>query len=789
MQFRMVCLLSTQFQRKDIYKVTWRSNDGRTRNQIDHVMIDKKYGNCIYDVRSFRGTLHDSDHFLVKIKLRCKWPKSYNRLVNERPKFNVDRLKDSETKTRFQAAVEEQLKDEPVQQELNDATQKTNEIICKAASEVIGRATSKKVKGWFDEECEKAVNTKKEVRMKLLGRNSRSNGAASKRENVRTYRLLRRKKREHLIKEIETLEAHNRNGDVREFYRSVKKSRDGFKANSIKIRNENGDLLSDKKMILNRWSQYFQNLLNKPQLPQQTTQTFQLADPCIEEPSYEEVVNAINCSKDSKAPGEDNIPIELIKAAGAKLWERIHNIVLMVWNEEELPELWKTGVMIPIHKKGSKLICENYRGICLLNSAYKIFAKILYDRLYGYTEEIIGEYQGGFRQGRSTIDQIFTIRQIMEKSWEFNITIHQLFVDFKQAYDSLDRNVFFSIMEEFCIPMKLIRLTKATLMDTKCRILIQNSLSDPFDIDTGFKQGDRLSTLLFNLALEKVARAMSINWNGTILNTSKQLTAFADDTDLLGRGILKVKESFVEMDMEARKVGLVVSEDKTKYMVLDRSHGTRIGQNLTMNEYNFEVVQSFKYLGSIVNVANDLDEELKTRTIQANRCFYALKHLFRSKLLNIATKYRLYKTLVRTVAIYASETWTLTSNQENRLKCFERKIQRSICGPIKVNDMWRIRMNIELVEIFGRENIVSVIKSARLRWLGHVMRMSDDRVAKKVFVNNVEGTRPRGRPRKRWIDCVESDLKELGTRNWKVVAEDRQRWRVEVVESAKTRLG
>src|SRR6201999_1518719 len=83
-----------------------------------------------------------------------------------------------------------------------------------------------------------------------------------------------------------------------------------------------------------------------------------------------------------------------------------------------------------------------------------------------------------------------TIRQIMEKSWEFNITIHQLFVDFKQAYDSLDRNVFFSIMEEFCIPMKLIRLTKATLMDTKCRILIQNSLSDPFDIDTGFKQGD-----------------------------------------------------------------------------------------------------------------------------------------------------------------------------------------------------------------------------------------------------------------------------------------------------------
>lgn len=94
------------------------------------------------------------------------------------------------------------------------------------------------------------------------------------------------------------------------------------------------------------------------------------------------------------------------------------------------------------------------------------------------------------------------------------------------------------------------------------------------------------------------------------------------------------------MDHEAKKFGLIVNEDK--YMVIDRSQGSRIGQNITMNEYNFEVVQSFKYLGSIVNVANDLDEELRTRTMQANRCFYALKHLFKSKLLNITTKYRLY---------------------------------------------------------------------------------------------------------------------------------------------------
>src|ERR1700755_2387713 len=139
----------------------------------------------------------------------------------------------------------------------------------------------------------------------------------------------------------------------------------------------------------------------------------------------------------------------------------------------------------------------------------------------------------------------------MKKAWEYNISIQKLFVDFKQAYDSIRRNIIFNIMEEFGIPRKLIRLTKGTLTATKCKILIQGALSDPFDIDTGLRQGDRLSTILFNLALEKVVRAMSINWNGTIFTTSKQLAAFADDADLIGRGTLAIKESFVEMQTTA----------------------------------------------------------------------------------------------------------------------------------------------------------------------------------------------------------------------------------------------
>lgn len=171
--------------------------------------------------------------------------------------------------------------------EMSNVLEKANDAIREAASEVIGHATARKTNGWFDEECKDAVSAKKELRVKMLGRNSRSNTAALKQQNIQTYRLLRRKKREHLIKVIENLEAHNRNGDVREFYRSVKKSRNGFKANSIKIQNESGELLSDKTEILKRWTEYFRDLLNKPQLLKRTTHSPQRDEPDIEEPSLD----------------------------------------------------------------------------------------------------------------------------------------------------------------------------------------------------------------------------------------------------------------------------------------------------------------------------------------------------------------------------------------------------------------------------------------------------------------------------------------------------------------------
>ena len=120
----------------------------------------------------------------------------------------------------------------------------------------------------------------------------------------------------------------------------------------------------------------------------------------------------------------------------------------------------------------------------------------------------------------------------------------------------------------------------------------------------------------------------------------------------------------------------------------------------------------------------------------------------------------------------------LTKKEEQTVLIFERKIFRRIYGAKYENGEWKSRTNRELEEMSKGENIVKWIIGQRISWLGHLERMEEDRMPKKIFTQKLEGTRRRGRPRKRWKEEVERDLQVLGVRRWRKLVMDRKNGRI-----------
>jgi hypothetical protein len=171
-----------------------------------------------------------------------------------------------------------------------------------------------------------------------------------------------------------------------------------------------------------------------------------------------------------------------------------------------------------------------------------------------------------------------------------------------------------------------------------------------------------------------------------------------------------------------------------------------------------------------------------------NRSYYSVLPPLRSKAVSRTTKIRLYTTIIRLVVLCGSEAWCLTANDEKNLRIWERKVLRKIFGPIYVGGYWRSKTNEEVRQLYGELDIVTEIKKGRLRWLGHVERMSEERVVKRLYQNTQEGSRSVGRPRLRWMDDMREDLRRMGVTNQRIRAHRRDDWKM-VVKEAKVLQG
>jgi hypothetical protein len=152
-----------------------------------------------------------------------------------------------------------------------------------------------------------------------------------------------------------------------------------------------------------------------------------------------------------------------------------------------------------------------------------------------------------------------------------------------------------------------------------------------------------------------------------------------------------------------------------------------------------------------------------------------------SYLLSKNVKVTIYKTIILPVVLYWCETWSLTIREEHKLRVFKNRVLRRIFGPKRDGAMrgWRKLHNEELHNLYSSPDIIGIIKSRRMRWVGHAAQMGVKRNVYRLLVGKPEGKRPLGRPRRRWIDKIEMDLLEIGLSavDWIGLAQDRLRWR------------
>jgi hypothetical protein len=235
----------------------------------------------------------------------------------------------------------------------------------------------RKHKPWFNNGCSKLLDQRKQAKLQWLQDPSEVNG-----DNLNDVRgEARNKKREYLKDKINELATSSKNKNIRDLYRGINEFKRGYQPRNNLVKDETGDLLADSHNILNMWKNYFSQLLNVHNVSDVRQIEVYMAESLVPGPSRLEVEIAIAKLKKYKSPGSDQILAELIQAGGEILLSAIHKLINSVWNKEELPDQWKESIIVPIHKKDDKTDCNNYRGISLLSTSYKIVSNILLSRL------------------------------------------------------------------------------------------------------------------------------------------------------------------------------------------------------------------------------------------------------------------------------------------------------------------------------------------------------------------------------------------------------------------------
>ena len=770
------------FHHRRIHKATWVSPDLSTENQIDHLCIARSFRRSLQDVRVKRGADVASDHHLLVARLKLKLKKSWTGGPNQRQRYNTATLKDTWKQEEFKVTLsnkfqvlEELLEEGTIEQKW----QNVKEAVTSTCQEVLG-SKSYTHKEWISAETLQKVAERREKKASV--NNSRTRAAKVKAQeeyteaNRSVKRSIRADKRnylETLATEAEEAAYQNRTKDL---YSITKRLAGKFAKPERPVRDKNGGVIPDDEGQKKRWIEHFQELLNRPapvNPPEILPATSDLPIKCCT-PTKEEISSAIKQLKNGKSAGPDSIPAEALKADVETSVDLLHPLFSKIWEEEEIPTEWKEGYLIKLPKKGDLSSCSNYRGITLLSIPGKVFNRILLNRMKDAVDPHLRDQQAGFRKERSCTDQIATLRIILEQSLEWNSPLYVNFIDYEKAFDSVDRESLWRLLRHYGVPEKITNIIRKSYEGMTCRIVHGRQLTDAFEVRTGVRQGCLLSPFLFLLAIDWVMKTSTEQKrNGIQWTLWKQLEDldFADDLALLSHTQQQMQEKTNMVADNSARLGLTINRGKSKVFRTNASNNTPI----TVQGEALEEVDSFTYLGSILDNQGGTDADVRTRIGKARAAFHQLKNIWGSSVIGITTKIRLFNTIVKPLLLYGAETWRTTVTTIKKIQVFINTCLRKILKirwPDKISneELWR-RTNQQPVE----EDILQ----RRWRWIGHTLRKPASNTTRQSLTWNPQGKRKRGRPRNTWRRDLDADAKQMG-QTWgqlERLAQNRDAWR------------
>ena len=342
-----------------------------------------------------------------------------------------------------------------------------------------------------------------------------------------------------------------------------------------------GNTIFDQEAQVRRWMEHFENLLNRPPpdnppevLPARNDLPINTDPPTVVE--IRKAMNKLHCHK---AAGPDAIPPEALKTDTESTAEVLHGLFVKIWEEEVFPKDWMEGHLVKLPKKGDLSNCNNYRGITLLSIPGKVFNRVILERMKDAVDKQLRDQQAGFRKNRSCLDQIATLRIIIEQSTEWNSPLLVNFIDFEKAFDSVDRNTLWKIMRHYGIPQKMTNLIEKMYDGIRCRIIHEGQLTDSFVIKTGVRQGCLLSPFLFILALDWVMKESTkgkrngIQW--TLWSQLDDLD-FADDLALLSHNHQQMQSKTSNLSQISGSIGLKIHPGKSKILKINTSKEVQI---------------------------------------------------------------------------------------------------------------------------------------------------------------------------------------------------------------------